>query len=114
MELTGVFQIFGVGFFGGIVGEIAKWYQLRESTNLPKYAASFFYWAITAAMAGAGGVLACLYGLEKQSAILVFNIGLSAPLIIKAMAEQIPDSNASLGPGLTPQPSVLGFISGRS
>lgn len=113
MEVTGFFQIFGIGCFGGIVGELARWYQLRESTNFPKYASSFLYWAITAAMAVAGGVLACLYGLDKKSAILVFNIGLSAPLIMKTMAENIPDASAGFGPGVTPPPSVLRFIAGR-
>ena len=79
MTISGLLPIFLVGCFGGAAGELLKWYQLRESPNLPDYAHRPIYWVITAAVIVAGGVLAVLYGVDAKNAILVFNVGLSAP-----------------------------------
>lgn len=121
MDIAGVGPIFVVAFIGGLLTELLKWYSLRESENLPHYRRSFFYWGVTLLMAAVGGVLAVLYGVEPRSAILVLNIGASAPLIIKALAQNVPvDRQPEVAPGRGYQmsgesapPSLLGFLAGR-
>ena len=103
--ISGLVAVFLCGAFGGVLAEILHWYQLRESPSLPTYARSPFYWGITIAMIAAGGVVAVLYGTEPHNAILVLQIGVSTPLIIKALAQaKAPE------PGRGPSaPSVQGF-----
>ena len=129
MTISGFVSIFICACFGGMLAELLKWFQLRDSPNLPAYARQPVYWAVTVAMVLAGGVLATLYGTEPRSAILVLHIGLSAPLIIKTLAETQAGSAATTPPGSgTPTaprrpgysmaksgsgPSVLNFLAGR-
>ncbi len=87
MILNGFFQIFICGLFGGLLGELHKWYRLRTSQNLPKYTKSAFYWLVTSLIIISGGILSALYGTEEVNAILAVNIGLSAPLIIQTLAK---------------------------
>lgn len=87
MEVSGFWQVFGCAAFGGLLLELLKWHGLKTEPNFPAYARSPFYWAITAAMIIASGVLGVLYGLTSRNAIMVLNIGVSAPLLIKALAE---------------------------
>ena len=123
MIVSGFAQIFAVGCLGGLLGELLKWYTLRESTTLPAYARSTFYWLITLAMAIAGGLLAALYGLDPKNALLILNIGLSAPLMVKAMADSaapksLPRSDEARTAGYdmsnipetTAEPSVINFL----
>lgn len=130
MSVSGVAAVFFVALAGGLVAELFKWYSLRESPSLPHYAKSPFYWSVTLLMAAAGGGLAVLYGVEPaRNAILVLNIGASAPLIIKALADTAPSvrqagqpaglDQGRAGPGYQmrggdgAQPSLLRFIGGR-
>jgi len=117
MTVSGFTMTFLFGCFGGVMGEALKWYQLRESPNLPKYARNPLYWIITAIMVVLGGILPSLYGVEPKSALLTANIGLSAPLIIKALAASNPLESKTITRGLggsrPMKPSLLNFLAGR-
>ncbi|WP_037604896.1 hypothetical protein [Streptacidiphilus rugosus] len=114
MTVSGFLAIFGIGCGGGAVAELSRWWGLRESPSLPAYATSPRYWAITAVMVGVGGFLAVLYGTGSQNAILVLNIGVSAPLIIQALAKTNPVDRAKSPAGPAPsEPGILNFLRGR-
>ena len=92
LALHSAWTVFFVGFCGGFLGDILGLYELRHTdpSNLPRYLTSKFYWGMCAIMASLGGGLAVLYGFKDVNAILVVNIGASAPLIIKSLAANAP------------------------
>jgi len=92
LALHSAWTVFLVGFCGGFIGDILGLYELRHTdpSNLPKYLTSKFYWLMNIVMASLGGGLALLYGFTDVNAILVVNIGASAPLIIKSLAANAP------------------------
>jgi hypothetical protein len=122
MIVSGFMMTFLFGCFGGLLGEVLRWYQLRESPNIPEYARRPFYWIMTLIMVLMGGLLPSLYGLEAKSALLVTNIGLSAPLIIKTLAASNPFESGPAPRGIEergieephpPKRSLLNFLAGR-
>jgi hypothetical protein len=110
--VSGFWPVFLVACVGGSLAELLRWWQLRESPSLPAYARSPFYWAVTVAMILAGGLLATFYGLEPTSAVLVANIGMSAPLIVKALAASAPAAPGGAR-DIVPEASLSGFLAGR-
>lgn len=86
MQISGFGQVFLAGAFGGLLIEILRWWKLREAAELPAYRTSAFYWSITLAMICVGGILATLYGVENRSALMVVNLGASAPALIGALS----------------------------
>jgi len=92
LALHGAFTVFVVGFAGGFLAEILALHELRHTapSSLPTYIKSKFYWVMNIIMACLGGGLALLYGFKEVNALLVVNIGASAPLIIKSLATNAP------------------------
>ena len=88
-----------------------------RAPNIPEYSRSPFYWIMTLIMVLVGGLLPSLYGVEAKSALLVVNIGLSAPLMIKTLAASNPfestPATRGIGPRRASEPSLLNFLAGR-
>ncbi len=106
------------GVLGGILGELLKWYTLRESPNLPAYLRSPFYWIVTILMALAGGGLVLIQGIQADQPWLAINIGITAPLILKGFASAVPvkppdQGGTSFSADRATKPSILNFIAGR-
>jgi len=106
------------GVIGGALGELLKWYTLRESANLPVYLRSPFYWVVTLLMILAGGGLVMIQNVAPENPFLAINVGLTAPLILKGFASVVPIKPAGpagvpFGPGSGPRPSLVNFIAGR-
>jgi hypothetical protein len=87
--LHGFWQVFGVGFGGGLLGDFVLIWEARTTETPPVYTKKLFYWACVLGMAIAGGLLTTLYGIVEVQAFLALNIGLSAPLILKALASGV-------------------------
>lgn len=106
------------GVLGGILGELLKWYSMRESPNLPAYLRSPFYWIVTVLMALAGGGLVLIQGIQADQPWLAINIGITAPLILKGFASAVPvkppdQGGISFAPERAVKPSIINFIAGR-
>ena len=110
MIISGIWQIFLIGCFGGVMGEALNWYLRRESPRIASYLKGWRYWITTIVMILIGGSLAVLYGIEEKSAILVAHIGLTTPLIIKTLAQLPPEGTTK---SLNQEPSIRDFITGR-
>jgi hypothetical protein len=110
MIVSGFWLTFLIGSFGGVMGEALNWYLRRDSPRLAAYLKGARYWVTTAVMIVIGGVLATFYGIEEKSAILVAHIGLSAPVIIKSLAQVAPEGTTK---DLRANPSILDFLAGR-
>lgn len=93
MMIDGFLLVFSCGSFGGFLGELLKWYRLREAKKLPHYATSFFYWFITVTIILSGGIVATLYGTEKVNALMAVNIGITTPLLIQSLAASYDNSS---------------------
>ena len=105
---------------GGLAAEALRWWRLirghQEGTtvNLPAYARSPLYWALTAVLVLAGGMLAVAYAASGQQLgpILAINVGASAPLIIQGLAASAPPSLPAGTPAAT-DPTPHNFLRGR-
>lgn len=112
----GLSFLFGV--IGGALGELLKWYSMRESPNLPAYLKSPFYWVVTVLMMLAGGGLVLIQGVKSDTPWLAINIGVTAPLILKGFASVVPiqppkSGGVSFGTPEKPKPTLMNFIAGR-
>lgn len=122
MEVSGFIPVFFLGAFGGVAIETLRWWRLRTQNQLPDYLNKPHYWLITLAMILVSGLLASLYGITERSAIMVVNLGASAPALLAAFTrppeEQI-DFEAERSGSHLPQPerqkrgnpSVRAFLS---
>jgi divalent metal cation (Fe/Co/Zn/Cd) transporter len=113
LQVTGLWTVLGIGIFGGLLAELAKWIGLRETNpnNFPAYAKSIFYWLITIILMIVGGILAVFYGYTNVDALLALNVGASAPLIIRALASTTPSGTP--GGGQRAPANLINFLAGR-
>jgi|GEM_PF-908610 hypothetical protein len=95
------------GVIGGGLGELLKWYSLRESPNLPTYIRSPFYWIVTGIMILAGGGLVLIQGVQPNNPWLAINVGITAPLILKGFASLVPiqPTAPTIPPAIPAQPA---------
>jgi hypothetical protein len=110
--------VFLLGIIGGLLAEVLKWYQLRESPTPPTYLKSVMYWIITLVMALVGGLLAVIQNVPDAQPILALNIGISAPLILKGLAAAVPikpvtETAPSFGSAGPKKASIVDMIAGR-
>jgi hypothetical protein len=115
---------------GGLAAEALRWWRLLRAQqegatiNLPVYARSVLYWALTAVIVLSGGMLAVAYVASGQTLgpILAVNVGASAPLIIQGLAASAPSGLRPSAASAAPQgagaprhatPSVGNFLRGR-
>lgn len=112
MVVSGFWPVLGCGLFGGLAVEVLRWWKIRTSPNLPQYAHSPFYWMITALMIVFGGVLAVLYGIDSRNALMVANIGASAPVLLSALIKA-PEGGGE-GDGASPVTPERVMRSGES
>lgn len=86
--LDGPWGVFLVGCVGGIVVEIGLLHKTKYQRP-PDYLSSVYFWCVVSVMALTGGGLACFYGWP-QEALLVLNIGASAPYFLQSLASATP------------------------
>ena len=109
-------SLFLYGSIGGLLVEVAHWYGLRQSVNLPEYLKKFSYWLITLVMIAAGGFLATIWDFPPDLAnwkLLAVNIGASAPLIIKNLSATVPAQGGDRSVGIGQKPSLWTFLRGE-
>lgn len=105
---SGLF-VFAVGMAGGAANELLHWWILRENLHFPQYAKGFFYWIVTLAMILLGGVLALLQLGDEGNALVAFQIGLAAPMLLQKIIKAAPN-NVKMS--ALPSPSLRDFLEG--
>lgn len=90
----GILEGFMYGILGGLLAELVGLFNLRKQApgQFPSWLKSPFYWGVTAAMTGAGGVLVIIYLRTHLllDPLIAVNVGASAPLIIGSLVAQAP------------------------
>lgn len=110
MVIEGGLPIFLLGTLGGIAAEAARWWSMRDAPELPAYASRPFYWILTLIMAAIGGALAWLQFGDRGEGLIIFQVGLAAPLVIQKLAQAAPKPTGAMG--AAPRPTALGFVRG--
>lgn len=109
MALESDLAVFSVGVAGGAANELLHWWGLRENPNLPEYAKRGFYWIVTLGMVALGGALAWLQLGSQADALIAFQIGLAAPMLLQKLMKAAPGQTGGMG---APRPSVRDFLRG--
>jgi hypothetical protein len=103
-------QILAVGILGGAANEILHWWGLRTSSELPTYARSIFYWAITLTMAVLGGLVARLQLGGGGEPMIAFEVGLLTPLLLKKLVTAAGENEGRMG--ASSQANLMRFLRG--
>ncbi|AZV19313.1 hypothetical protein [Mesorhizobium sp. M7A.F.Ce.TU.012.03.2.1] len=97
MALESDLAVFGVGVAGGAANELLHWWGLRENPNLPEYVKRIFYWVVTLGMILLGGGLAWLQLGSQADALIAFQIGLAAPMLLQKLIKAAPEPGGGMG-----------------
>ena len=108
MMLASELAVFGVGIAGGAANELLHWWGLRENPHMPEYAKRYAYWLVTLCMVALGGALALLQLGARADALIAFQIGLAAPMLLQKLAKAVPESKGAMGSTA----SVRNFLAG--
>lgn len=111
MALESDVAVFAVGVAGGAANELLHWWGLRESPRLPEYVKSIFYWLVTLAMVLLGGALAWLQLGSQSDALIAFQIGLAAPMLLQKLVKVAPQPVGGMG-GPPSTGSLRDFLGG--
>ncbi len=109
MVLSSYWSVFLVGLLGGAMAELLHWWNLRLQAVLPEYAKHTRYWAITALMAAAGGLVSLLYFGARADAVLALHIGAATPLLLQKLVTSVPETGGSRAPAKI-GPTVRSFF----
>lgn len=109
MVINGDLAVFGVGVAGGAANELLHWWSLRESAKLPAYSRKPLYWFISGGMIVLGGGLSWLQLGASAEALLAFQVGLAAPMLLQKLAKAAPEPRGGMGGA---QPSPRDFLAG--
>jgi hypothetical protein len=109
MTLESDLAVFSIGIAGGAANELLHWWGLRENPNLPEYAKRAFYWIITLGMVLLGGGLAWMQLGSHADALITFQVGLAAPMLLQKLATATPNQAGGMG---SQRPSVRNFLKG--
>jgi hypothetical protein len=107
MSLDQSWEVFAVGFIGGIFLELLHWYNIYRTPEFPDYARFPKYWIVSFLMAVAGGLVAVFYFGARTEAMIALHVGLSTPLILQKLALTAAAPPGAKGP---PGPSVMSFF----
>lgn len=111
MALETGMAVFAVGVAGGASNELLHWWGLRDSPSLPQYVKSPFYWLVTLAMVLLGGGLAWLQLGSQSDALIAFQIGLAAPMLLQKLVKAAPQPSGGMG-AAPPSGSLRDFLRG--
>jgi hypothetical protein len=109
MMLESGLTVFCAGLSGGAANELLHWWGLRENPLLPEYAKQLRYWTVTVLMMVLGGVLASIQLGSRADALIAFQIGLAAPLILQKLVKTAPQQAGAMGSAL---PTIRSFLAG--
>lgn len=90
-----IFEGIAFGSVGGSLGEILKWWHIREEIQekgVPDWSRSKAYWIITFLMVAAGGFMVFVYMKSGTTLnpVVAVHIGAATPLIISGIVRQVP------------------------
>lgn len=101
--------VFGVGVAGGAANELLHWWGLLANRNFSHYASRAFYWILTLGMVVLGGTVASSQLGAHADALIVFEIGLVAPMSLQKLIKATPEH---AGAKVSTGPSVHDFMRG--
>jgi hypothetical protein len=109
--------VFLLGVLGGVVGEVLKWWGLRDSLNNTTYKTTIQYWIITLLMILVGGIWAVVTDIGPDQKLAAFSAGLMAPLAISKVASAAttprPTAATAEAARVRSEISLLNILAGR-
>lgn len=102
--------VFLAGCVGGVLAEVLHWWNLRTKPEFPSYARSPGYWAITAAMVLAGGIICWFYFGDRVDGPVALHIGVSTPILLQKLLTSLPEQTGTRELIEKPRASLKSFF----